>query len=537
MGFMIMLYAPLEIVFNNQSDFWFDMWELLQWIGPVALMSIFIGIMILFLLSRINIFIFKVVSAGLWIAYICMYIQGNFLVGNLPLLDGSDIPWNQYPMDRIKSIIVWLLVIFFVIFIIKKRGFTFFARLGKTISIFIVLILGITLGFLCISTKAYERKSTICVTDKGLWDYSRESNFIIFVLDSVNGQEVNNLIHSDDGQEYEKMLKDFTFYYNMQGAYPFTGNSSAFILSGEWYENDMSSKSYFHKAYTNSVLLDELDIRNYDKGLYLDGLNNMDEDYYLYENIMSSKADESMKGIIVKSVMRIVGMKYLPFDLKRLCINNKKFNTEKYLKMLIPEEDSANIFDPDNKVFLEQMNQASIQYSNKKQFKYIHIDGAHAPFQYNINVEKIKDATYQTSVEASMTIVDQYLNKLKKAGVYDNSIIIIMADHGYDNSSDEIINSYFYRQNPMFFVKGINENHSLMQSKAPVSFVDLNLCYRRLLDGNRGTDVFDYKEGDNRIRRWLYYEGGNGPIIEYEQSEEAWRRETLYATGREYLYK
>ena len=52
MGFMIMLYAPLEIVFNNQSDFWFDMWELLQWIGPVALMSIFIGIMILFLFNR-----------------------------------------------------------------------------------------------------------------------------------------------------------------------------------------------------------------------------------------------------------------------------------------------------------------------------------------------------------------------------------------------------------------------------------------------------------------------------------------------------
>lgn len=338
------------------------------------------------------------------------------------------------------------------------------------------------------------------------------------------------------GGQYEKNFDGFTFYNNMQGAYPFTGNSAAFILSGEWYENDKPSVAYFHGAYTDSKLLNELEAQKYEMGIYFDGLNNMDEDYYVYDNIMPSKNDTASISVLLKSMMQIVGIKYLPFDLKRLCVADNAFDATSYLKMMIPDEDGVNVFTPDNGEFLEQMKENNIEFVEDKQFKYIHIDGAHAPFRYNKDVVETEEATYWTSVEASMTIISEYLTKLKKAGVYDNSMIIIMADHGYDSSSEKIEDSYLYRQNPMFFVKGYNEKHEMAESSAPVSFVDLNEAYERLMEGFASDKVFDYREGEQRIRRWLYYEGGNGDIIEYEQSDAAWNRETLYPTGNKFVY-
>ena len=58
--------------------------------------------------------------------------------------------------------------------------------------------------------------------------------------------------------------------------------------------------------------------------------------------------------------------------------------------------------------------------------------GAHVPFYFDKDVNVIDDADYYTSIESSMTVTMAYLNKLREAGVYDNSVIIILSDHGYN---------------------------------------------------------------------------------------------------------
>ena len=58
-----------------------------------------------------------------------------------------------------------------------------------------------------------------------------------------------------------------------------------------------------------------------------------------------------------------------------------------------------------------------------------------------------------------MTIAATYLEKLKKADSYDNSVIIIMSDHGYDEEGTE----EYGRQNPLLMIKGRNEHHDMQK--------------------------------------------------------------------------
>ena len=102
--------------------------------------------------------------------------------------------------------------------------------------------------------------------------------------------------------------------------------------------------------------------------------------------------------------------------------------------------------------------------------------GAHVPFSFDKDVNVIDDADYYTSIESSMTVTMAYLNKLREAGVYDNSVIIILSDHGYN---------------------------------------------------------FAYKEGDQRERRYLLYKYlGEDHMVEYVQTGYAGDESTLVPTGR-----
>lgn len=95
-GFMLFLYAPLEIYFNNKYEFWFDFYDLI----PLCLLmfAVFTGVSFLlaFIVSKINTRLYHGFLTVYLIAFLCTYIQGNFMIGNLPHLDGSTVDWAQY---------------------------------------------------------------------------------------------------------------------------------------------------------------------------------------------------------------------------------------------------------------------------------------------------------------------------------------------------------------------------------------------------------------------------------------------------------
>ena len=192
----------------------------------------------------------------------------------------------------------------------------------------------------------------------------------------------------------------------------------------------------------------------------------------------------------------------------------------------------------DNSVFKENVETVELTTEKPRQFKFIHLDGAHTPYVYDkdCNVIDVSEGSYRQSVEASLTVTAEYLKKLKDGGVYDNTALIVMADHGYNGPGGE---DALLRQSAMLLIKGREERHDTMViSQAPVSYVDLQQAYVRLLDGAESADVFDWKEGDMRERRFLMDSlGQDGRIVEYTQTGYAQDMTTMIPTGRVFTAK
>lgn len=73
---------------------------------------------------------------------------------------------------------------------------------------------------------------------------------------------------------------------------------------------------------------------------------------------------------------------------------------------------------------------------SSKKFKFIHLNGAHVPYIYDkdMNIINELDGTYEQSAQATMVGAMDYVEHLRNSEAYDNTVLIVMSDHGYNGS-------------------------------------------------------------------------------------------------------
>lgn len=522
--FMLFLYAPLKLYFTNKNEFWFDIYLL----GPVMVGVFFLFSVISIMLLRVFRKMGKmwaIIMVCYFSSFLSLYIQGNYLVGNLPPLDGRKIEWSLYSDGRLPSAIIWSIVLILTIFLYTRIGLNRFTKVIRYVSSFLGMILMVTLITLCVMNKGLEKAHSFFCTTNNEFQMSTNKNFVVLILDAVDARYFEKLINDDETKE--SLFNDFTFYNNVCGAYPHTKDSIPMIMSGIWYENQCDYEDYLKDVYENSPLFNRLKQEDYTMGLF-------EEDSFLVNNCMNQfdNMQQASYGVnslqtFVRWQIMMVGYSYAPFDLKRFCFINPTAFSE-----LKRSPQNSTIFTPSDLVFYNSINESPITCTEQNVFKFIHVEGAHVPFDLDESLNSPKDGTYEDKVAASVTLATEYIYKLKQAQVYDNSVIIIMADHGYNINGESLD-----RQNPLLMVKGLEESHEFEMSEAPISFEDLQMAYGRLLDGTPGNAVFDWKTGDNRERRYMYYEYPKDEhIMECVLKGDASESNNLSFTGKEYVY-
>lgn len=524
-SFLLGVFAPLEIYFHNQQEVWFDLYSLIPLAAVLFAAGTLAGCAFYAFLLLLHPYAYQAGVAAGFVCLACLYVQGNFLAGSLPALDGSEIDWADYRSQTAVSVLLWCIVALAVLLVIKRIHIKKFCHIVQNVSICVTLILGISLVSICFMTKGYEKKEDVIVTTKDEFEMSKDENVIILLMDTVDAGIFDEVIQ--DNPEYKEVFEDFTYFDNTLGGYPFTTRSIPLILSGEWYENEEPFQDYLNKVYQGAQLFSELEDKGYKMGVYESIVPpRMFEDAQRFENVLTCGSRVTSYVDFAKIQLRLTGFKYAPFGLKRFCtLSLGEFDS---VRKVLSEHEGFNwtTFN-----FYQSVLNTGFTYTDEKCFKFIHIEGAHVPFQYDKDVNYItEDATYEQNVEACITTADAYLQKLKNNGVYDNSVIIIIADHGYNFSE------VFGRQDPILMIKGRGEKHNMQTSSAPISFDDLQAAYMRLIDGKESTEVFDWNEGDSRNRRYLWMETHlrTEHMVEYTQPGRAGDTDAMYKTGREY---
>ncbi len=530
MGFMLGIYEPVVLYFHNRNEFWYDLYLLL----PVTLLM-FLGI---FLLSAVafgicclvNEKLYRVAVVGYTILFLATYVQGNYLVGHLPPQDGTPVAWAAYDYQRWYTIILWIVVTVLVLTAARLAKLPRFLSGVRYLGGGITLVLLVTMVTVCVETDGLEEKKDMSMTTKYELEMSTDKNFVILIMDSVDGTRLSEMM--EERPEYKEIFQDFTSYENTMACYPYTMFAVPYLLSGDWFECDEWIAPYTANAYRDASLFQELEERGYRMGLYVGEAPLTDSSMFRFENVVVDNGKFESVTDFVKLELRMVGLKYAPYDLKQFC-------------MMLPEEIPALrerrddiervVFDDSNVQFYDNIREDGVTLSDEKCFRLIHIEGPHVPFRYDKDVNVIENATYDSGLEATMTILDAYLQALKDSEVYDNTAIMILSDHGYNCAEPDSVYPD-NRQHAALLVKGIGEKHESMQtSQAPISQEDYQEAYIRLLDGKDSSEVFDWQEGDNRERRYLWFElWDRDAMEEYVQTGDAADTETLIPTGRTY---
>ena len=526
--FMLFIYAPLELYVTNQTEFWFDFYKILKAVLENFAIFFAVNAFVILLAAGISKVLCRIFTGMELAALLTLYVQGNFLVNHMPPFDGTEIIWEDYRGENIKTVIVCILITAVIAVAAKLLGTKRFQGICMAVSAGLGGILLFTLVTIILTTGAYRERTTYYALENGQYQLSQDQNFLILLLDAVDAKAFEEVMDSDP--TYEETFADFTYYPDMVGAYPWTAYSVPYILSGKWYDGDQYYLDYAAAAVDESGLFRELSERDYDIALY-ESDPWVTSYTYQFSNMVELQHELYVWKYFRRAICKLGGIRYAPFFLKEYCYRAISQTQGQHNAFV---DESNPLYTWDLKEFATHMQEEEVTYQDDKCFRYYHLQGGHVPFLYDADLNAVGDADYSETLEANIRVIDRFLQKLKQSGVYDNSIIIVMADHGFD-PQDEV--SAYDRQNPLFLVKGVGESHPLQKSLVPAAYEDLPDAYVKLMNGAAGGDIFPYKEGEKRERRYIFYENTNHIMYEWMQTGPAWDFGAYRATGVSYQRK
>lgn len=526
----ILIFTELFSMYgNNIDDFWFDVSVLLKpalLLAAVPTLIVFVLMAILFVVFRKKgkrpiYFVLLAIADAFFVS---CYAHANFLAGMLPPLDGTEFDWSGL-VPNIVSVVVVIVLAVGVVLLIKRFRSEKTAKILNFVNLAIIAMLLISFVTTIATTHVLEPKEITTVSStKNLNLASTKKNYFVLMVDAVDAKTFEDVLSDSDADTDE--LKDFSYFPDSLSGYPFTRDSIPFILSGIWNENEKDFAEYSTEAFDNSKFFTELSKQDYGvKNFYDNDFVWRSRKAFEFDNIESLEKTINLRHFVTQELKYCL-FKILPFPLKRL----SKIDQMDFVASRVETDYTSFIWD--DKDFYHGNLKQSAEKTDEKVFSYIHLEGAHVPLNLNKEVEVVDGGTdYRTKVDATLTVMKGFINYLKKNGVYDNSIIVILADHGY-NAEGGVAG----RQNPLLMVRQAGETHSKMRtSKKQVSFEDLNDMFIDLLNGKDSTEIFADIPEEGRERRYIYYVFNyEDHMIEQTLKGKAWETEKLAPTGKEY---
>lgn len=500
--FTIFIFAPIEMYISNADEFWF----LLKDIIPVVILYFTIATVLscvlgAFIKNKKIFYIYNAIVLGLGLG---LYIQGNFLNNDYGILDGSSIEWSWYTKRLIVGLLVWALcmvlpLLFNICF--KEKFYAY----NRYLSIGLIMVEVITLIFLFLNFTPTSRVNAF--SKENLTKLSKNKNVIVFVLDAFEELAFENILDEEDYNVHE-IFKDFEAFTNCTSLYSYTDVSLPYLMTGIPYKNLELYYDYLDSAFRDTQLYKNLLDNNFSASIYTNkeyAPNNSNSNKII-DNIKNITIQPTSAFLLTNKFYQLCLFRYAPQFLKHFFwLYTDEFN--EYIKELNNKDDDIySIYSYSDLKFYNDIQRDEWNLQDKNTFKLYHLAGIHSPLSLNRNVEVEtipNDLAFEDSAIGVFKIVEKYMSIMKENNIYDDSLIIVTADHGWRPIND---NANTIQQHVIFMVKQPNnENDSLRFSNAPISHVDLLPTIYEYVKGmeQEGT-IYDY---NNVERERIFYSG------------------------------
>lgn len=521
----LFVIGPVTLYQGNQGEFVVSLPSLLAALALPALILIVILMAAGYLLpekarQRYISFIF-VLGLLLW-------IQGHLLVWNYGVLAGQDIDWSRDVWRGWVDGALWVGLLLLAVFLYKK-----IFKIAATVSL---LILSFQLVLLIVTSiqkpdlwRAQGQAEGPGLPPSGMFEFSSRQNVIHILLDGFQSDLFQEIIKESPGR-YDQALDGFTFFAETTAVYPSTYLSIPALLSGEVYRNEIPIPEFLDRVMRGPNIPNVLHDRGYQVDLALAEFYRRRIRHYSHFTIPIpyGVSVQELRRTNAALMMDLVLFRSAPHVLKSYIYNDQSWLLERWVAGPSRERSTVHF---SHKAFLDDIRDHLVVNKTEPVYKYFQLQTPHPPIvvdgtcRYAARRPPSRE-NRKIQARCSLEQVILFLDKLRAESIYDNSLIVIQADHGAgqeiavgraesgptedrgpgDREGLSKIAGYAL---PLMLVKPLGSHGPLKVSRAPALITDTPATIGSLLGLDQkfsGQSVFDLDPAAPRKRNFFYYD-------------------------------
>lgn len=346
---------------------------------------------------------------------------------------------------------------------------------------------------------------------------SREKNVLIVLLDAFQSDIFKEIL--DENPQLKAALDGFTFFPGMMGVAPTTFFSMPALHSGIAYDRKVPLADYFETGVKNNSFMSALSDAGYD-AVHINPILNICPARVRcisIPEILTSPTEHGASGAV--ALLDIGLFRSVPLSMKNAVYNGGNWLLSPY----VPASAELNNVMAAMSV-LRTFGESSNPTSSKPTAKFLHLFSPHPP--YVLSADCAFDGTtpaswYKAKIQSRCAVqaFTDLLGGLKRSGIYDQTAIVLMSDHGASRASayikeddaalapDKDWPNMVGRASPVLVVKPLGAHGPLATSDVQVGTLDVAATICDITGDcswQRGTSAFLMDAGP-RLREFNSY--------------------------------
>lgn len=514
---IITIVAPFSFYLGNYKLINLNWYEVLFGLG------VFFSASILGLTALVSLFrgfkrahailcaIFSVLAVLLW-------FQLNIFVWDFGPLDGRGIDWGKWQATQQYELFFWFIALFLALVWGCFRDSVYFLKINRYLTFVVLLSFSVTFfssgfGFI----KSEQRGDLDAVS---FFNFHEKNNVFLIVLDTFQNDIFSEIVETYPDEV--SFLKGFTFFPDAMGGYPTTQASIPLMLTGEFYKNKQPVYEFFHQNNERYNVVSDLANKNYGvKVSYLSLLNPSIFSGLDVPKVSMGDFNFSSFGGFFNTFLTLVDgglFRSSPTYFKESIYQEGNWFLT---RSLTPGLDAPGAHGQDLSFISSYEKHFQVQSNNSGEFRLIHFAAAHWPLQMDENysyVGLVKEnrPSYIDQSRGALKLVERFVNKLIVHGLYDDALIIVVADHGSHSISmrpNDLINEDAFGSSsisldvlaaarPLFLVKPSGASGDLSLSNYSVHLGDIPELLTYCLEWS---DCFSFLDRPSFKREYYHY--------------------------------
>lgn len=506
-AYCIFIAVPLLMFSQNDAEFNAGFVDIILHFVPVLVAAVTAASLVTAAIPARG---FRIILALLVTVLVLLYLQSSFLVWGYGPFYGEPIKWERFSRAGLIDTSVWSLGL-----VLGLLGRNILVRNYKAIVLFCTLAFTFSAGIEAFREKPRLRSEVKESKSDSIFAFSRDKNVLIVILDTFSSPAFEAI--SQGSPETRRDLSDFTFFRNTLTSFTTTAASIPSILTGIEYDNKVPYKKFLTEVLADKSLPSVLLSKGYQSDVMsMTQLCARIKGACHSLNRVVARDIGSVEWRELLELLDVTLFRVLPQPLKKRVYNNEKW----LLQRVFAEGGSPrSLFNSVGfwEVFERQANTAA----EKPTFKFLHFMLPHPPcrFDSQCNVrpaEKGKPSkeAYEGQAACGIQLVRKMISTLRRTGAYDNTFIIVAADHGYvqryipfkNNSGLPVPEQAM----PLLLVKpfGKTSASEMTVSNAPAMLKDIPKTVAEALGIDNSfpnESLFSLTEGMQRVRHYRSY--------------------------------